>query len=237
MAQPPPRSFYRGKVCVVSGANRGIGLALTRALLDAGASVVAGCRSPDNASELQALMESHASQLQLGKLDVADKSSVHAFADMAPKAIDVVFNSAGINVDDQDVAHVTVEQMVASFRTNTLGPMLMMQALGTNVRAAKGRFANISSVMGSIEENESGGNTAYRASKAALNMVNKNFALFDDEIIYLTMHPGWVKTAMGGSNAQIDASQSASGLLETVAQATAADSGSFLRYTNDVIPW
>jgi NAD(P)-dependent dehydrogenase (short-subunit alcohol dehydrogenase family) len=231
MATAP--SFFRDKVCVVTGTSRGIGLALTRALVEAGADVFAGCRQPASAKALQDLVPAAGGRLHVLPLDVAKDASVATFAAALPQAVDVLFNNAGVNLpNDGAPADLSPATLMETLDVNTVGPLRVTNACLQRLRQAKApRVANISSVMGSIGENGMGGVTAYRVSKTALNMLTKNFALHEREVTFLAMHPGWVQTDMGGKErAPVPVTDSARGLLQVVAEATTAQSGTFVRF-------
>lgn len=239
MSQPQSHSYFQGKTCVVTGANRGIGLALCRALAVSGASVLAGCRRPQAAQELQALVKESQGRLRIETIDVSDDKSVAHFASHVPERLDVLFNNAGINLPgDTSPSTTSAAVMLETFNVNTLGPLRVTQSLLGKLHAASGRVANISSIMGSVTDNGIGGSTAYRVSKAGLNMLNKNFSLHEQGLIFLTMHPGWVKTDMGGKqNAPIEPEQSAAGLMKMVADADLSQSGTFIRFDGKIAPW
>lgn len=232
------RSYAQLNV-IVTGANRGIGLALVRHLLSRGAEVFAGARDPDGATELKALGGAD-KKLTVHRLDVTDDRSVKAFCDayQAP-SLDLLINSAGVNLEHgPSLTTLSPETLIKTLDVNTVGPLRMIQGLEKRLRASdKPMIANISSVMGSIQENESGGSGGYRISKTALNMLSRTLALEEPDILTLALHPGWVKTRMGGKNAQIDVDTSAQGLLEVIAQATKAESGGYVRYSGETIPW
>lgn len=232
--------FYTGKRVVITGANRGIGLALTTHLLDQGAIVHAGARQPDKAQDLSALHKKHGTQLHIAALDVQDTRNVAAFCSvLAATPIDVLINNAGVNLDHgRTFADLPADVLAETFDANTLGPYRMVQALLPALRGARHAVvANISSIMGSIADNASAGHIAYRVSKTATNMLTKCLALEETELIALTLHPGWVKTRMGGDHAQIDVNTSALGLLGVISRATTKDSGSYLRYNGERAPW
>lgn len=234
------KTHFTNTTCVVTGANRGIGLALTEALLAVGARVVAGVRQPAEAHELHALGRTQGHTLTVLPLDTRTDASVAAFAQSMPQgAIDVLINNAGVNLDGRaDVNTVTSEVMLNTFNINTVGPLRLTQALLPQLsQSAAPKVANISSVMGSIAENGQGGVAAYRTSKTALNMVTKCLALHNPKVVFLAMHPGWVHTAMGGPQAPVSTADSAQGLLEQIAAAGPKASGRFVRFDGVEAPW
>lgn len=233
-------AYYRAKTVVVTGANRGIGLALVKHLLKQGAVVYAGARHPEQAQDLRALDAEYGDALLVVSLDVQQQDSIAAFAKtLGASALDILINNAGVNLDKgRGVKDLPAEVLAQTFDANTLGPYRMVQTcLPALHRAPQPVVANISSVMGSIAENESGGHIAYRVSKTATNMLTKCIALEDDKLIALTLHPGWVKTRMGGDSAQIDVDTAAAGLLDVIIGATPKDSGNYFRYSGERVPW
>jgi NAD(P)-dependent dehydrogenase (short-subunit alcohol dehydrogenase family) len=128
--------------------------------------------------------------------------------------------------------------MQETFDTNVLGPLRMSQALLPHLRrASQPKLVNITSLMGSIADNSSGGSLAYRTSKAALNMVTKNFAREENGITVLCLHPGWVQTDMGGDRAPLTTKASAEGILDVVLKSGSGDTGKFFNYSGKELPW
>ncbi|RVU48059.1 SDR family oxidoreductase [Lujinxingia sediminis] len=227
---------------LVTGANRGIGLEFTRELLERGESVVATARNPERAEELQVLQGEHADRLAIFSLDIADVASIEAFVkELGARAIDVLINNAGILERCGELGEMDFEVIERSFRVNTIGTLRLTEALLPALRRATGdaKIVNLSSKMGSIAENSSGGSYAYRASKAALNMVTRSLALdlADEGIIVFVVHPGWVQTRMGGPNALIDTETSVTSLLDVIDNANASTSGSFKEWNGNTIAW
>ncbi|MEM9168817.1 MAG: SDR family oxidoreductase [Pseudomonadota bacterium] len=222
-----------GRTIVVVGANRGIGLEFVRQYLAAGERVVAACRDPSAATDLSALAVAGA--LVVHPCDVADEASVAGFAKAVGDApIDILVNNAG--VDGRAAATFDALDYAAFVRclnVNTVGPVRTIAALRANLRRSDGaRVANISSNLGGIAE-AGGGHYAYRASKAALNMLTKAIAedFRGDDVIVAAFHPGWVKTDMGGPHALIEAEESVSGMRAAIDRLEPGDSGGFFRYT------
>jgi NAD(P)-dependent dehydrogenase (short-subunit alcohol dehydrogenase family) len=221
---------------IVTGANRGIGLELVQQLIAQGHTVEAACRRPGDAQELWA------TGARVHAVDIVDGDSIAAFAralDGMP--IDLLINNAGVygnlrqRLQDFDYAAA-----VRAFEINALGALRMSQALLPHLRRGVGKkIAHISSTMGSIGATSSPGDLAYRMSKSALNMMSKSIAheLHDDRIISIVVHPGWVRTNMGGPNAPVLPSESARGVLEQIAAASFADSGAFLDFKGARCSW
>jgi NAD(P)-dependent dehydrogenase (short-subunit alcohol dehydrogenase family) len=221
---------------IVTGANRGIGLELVRQLLARGVKVEAACRRPGDAKEL------NATGARVHAVDVARDDSVAAFARaLDDVAIDLVINNAGVyggarqRMQDFDYASAT-----HTFETNALGALRVSQAFVPHLRRGTGKkLAHISSAMGSIGTTTSPGDLAYRVSKAALNMISRSIALelHDDRIISIVVHPGWVRTDMGGPNAPTTAAESARGILAQIDAVGLADSGAFVDFKGDRCAW
>jgi NAD(P)-dependent dehydrogenase (short-subunit alcohol dehydrogenase family) len=220
---------------LVTGANRGIGLELVKQLEGRGMNVIGTARKPAEAEALRA------TGARVEQLDVADSASLAALAkslDGVP--IDMLINNAGIMGHTAESFQQTdFAAIETTFVVNSLGPMRVTQALLDNLQAGRHKTViQISSVLGSIEQNQ-GGYYGYRASKAALNMMNKSLALelAGDGFTCVVMHPGWVKTRLGGKGAQITTVESVSGMLEVIAELDAEDNGGFFDYQGNEIPW
>jgi|SRR4051812_1658319 NAD(P)-dependent dehydrogenase (short-subunit alcohol dehydrogenase family) len=212
---------------VVTGANRGIGLELVRRLLARGDHVEAACRRPDDARELG---ETGA---RVHAVDVADGASVAAFAGaLGELPIDLVINNAGVFGDlRQRLADFNYEAATRTFEVNALGALRVSQALLPHLRRGTGKkLAYISSVLGSISNTTAPDHLAYRVSKAALNMIARSiaFELRDDQILSIVVHPGWVRTAMGGPNAPTSPAEAAEAILAQIDGATFTETGEFL---------
>jgi NAD(P)-dependent dehydrogenase (short-subunit alcohol dehydrogenase family) len=221
---------------IVTGANRGIGLELVRQLLARGANVVATCRQPSEAKELRA------TGARVHELDVASDASVASFArGLDSMAVDLLINNAGVYGDArQRVSDFDYAAATRTFETNALGALRVSQAFLPHLRRGIGKkIAHISSAMGSIGTTTSPGDLAYRMSKAALNMISKSIALelHDDYIISIVVHPGWVRTDMGGPNAPTTAAESARGILTQIDAAGFIDSGQFVDFQGARCAW
>ncbi len=225
---------------LITGANRGIGLEFVRQYAAAGYRVFACCREPHHAVALTSLAASSGERISLHRLDVSDFRQIEQLAaDLHGQAIDLLINNAGIYPNaafgslDYDAWH-------KAFLINTMAPAKTLECFVEHLAASRLRkVATLSSKMGSIADNGSGGSTLYRSSKAALNMVMKNLAI---ELKHLgiatcTLHPGWVKTDMGGANALITAEQSVAGMRQVIDRLTAQNSGRFTGYDGQEIPW
>jgi NAD(P)-dependent dehydrogenase (short-subunit alcohol dehydrogenase family) len=221
---------------IVTGANRGIGLELVRQLLARGDQVEAACRRPDEARELCA------TGARLHAVDVTDGASVAAFAHaLADVPVDLVINNAGVfGAERQRLQAFDFEAATRTFEINALGALRVSQAFLPHLRRGTGKkLAYISSILGSVGHTSAPDNLAYRMSKAALNMVARSiaFELHDDHIVSIAVHPGWVRTDMGGPNAPTSASEAAHAILARIDAATAADTGEFLDSRGAHVGW
>lgn len=228
---------------VVTGANRGIGLELVRQLASRGDTVEACARRPAEADALTALA---GDRVRIHPLDVRDPASVRALAgSLGDAAIDIVFNVAGVYGGSrqslsQMAEDLALDDVASTFDINASGPLRVAVALLPHVRrgAAK-KLVHVTSGMGSIGDNTSGGFYAYRMSKAALNIMSRSLAvdLRGDGIVSVVINPGWVQTDMGGDGAPTPVADSVRGILREVGRATLADSGEFLNWNGHRLPW
>lgn len=219
---------------VITGTSRGIGLELTRQGLSNGHHILAVARKPEVAYDLQRLRTEFPDRLEVLALDVTQRDAPEhlqkALGHWA--SLDLLINNAGIYEQDEDV-----DAFIRSFRTNTIAPFLLSEALLPKLSCAVApKVVSISSTMGSITST-SGGSYAYRASKAALNMIHKCFSLDHPDIISMVIHPGWVQTSMGGDDAQIPVEESAQGIWKVIDSLRPQDSGAFVDYQGRSLPW
>lgn len=222
---------------VITGANRGLGLEFAKQLLTSGHTIIAGVRRPED-------MEFHHEHMIVHQLDVASTTSVEAFAKnvrSSTDSIDVLVNNAG-RMDGrwQSLEEVDPEISLDVLNVNTIGPLRVSKALWPLLQSAQQtKVANISSLMGSIEDCMSGRSYAYRTSKTGLNMITKILAVEGqhDNISVTSYHPGWAKTDMGGERAPVPVSVSVKGLIELINEQTQERSGRFYEYTGDELPW
>lgn len=225
---------------LIAGANRGLGLEFVKQYAADGATVIAGCRDPDAASDLKALADQGDGKITIHALDVGDDGSVAAFKSaVGDTPIDIFVANAGVyGGQQQSFGEVDFEGWLKTLNVNTLGPVRLAQAFADNVAAAKGKLIAITSQMGSTAES-SGGYFAYRSSKAGLNMAFKGVALQlkDRGVVTAVFHPGWVQTDMGGKAAPLTPPDSISGMRKVIAGLTDADNGGFRDYSGKVLPW
>jgi NAD(P)-dependent dehydrogenase (short-subunit alcohol dehydrogenase family) len=222
---------------LVTGANRGLGLEFARQYVADGWRVIACCRSPKDAPELNKLGR----KVEVHALDVTSQDSIrHLAKALAGTPIDVLINNAGLHGDRRAFGETDVELWKRIFEVNTIAPAQILAALLENVAASpQGKVVNITSKVGSLGDGPSGGSYAYRSSKTALNMVMANAAheLKARGITVLLLHPGWVQTDMGGPTAPVSIEQSITGMRRVIDKATQAETGHFYDYTGRQLPW
>jgi len=244
--------------CLVTGANRGIGLEFVRQLLARGERVVATCRQPARAHELNQLAGEHPGRLHVLPLDVADPKAHAELArewplvvdDPAVDRIDLLVNNAGVLHSGERFGDVSAEQLDDSWRINARGPFLLTQALAPLLADASqphaggpardaARVANLSSQLGSIAGLDGFHTPSYAISKAAQNMASALLAdaLAPRGIVVLALHPGWVKTRMGGDGAQLAPVDAVAGMLAVIDGASMADSGRFVDHAGKPLAW
>jgi NAD(P)-dependent dehydrogenase (short-subunit alcohol dehydrogenase family) len=225
---------------VVTGANRGIGLEFVRQYLTRGDTVIAATRAVDTAA-LGELKVKYPASLRVLACDVASDTSVHSFAEAVGNiAVDVLINNAGVMSERGGLTELDMTNALDTYNINALGPLRVSRALLPHLRRGHGkRIANISSGLGSLSDNGSGGMYAYRLSKAALNMASRNMALelAHDGILSVAFNPGWVKTDMGGPSASITVDRSVQALITRIDALTTAESGGFYDWKGPVFAW
>lgn len=228
---------------LITGSNRGLGLEWTRQYIQLGWHVYATCRHPERADELQQLKQDHAN-ISLHRLDVTQPEEIATVAaQLDGQAIDILLNNAGVYLekfDQSKLRHFDYGDWEETFRVNTLGAIRVTEAFTKHVvRSQKRLVVAISSHMGSIAEIESPGSYAYRSSKAALNAAMKGISLElkQQRVGVLLLHPGWVKTRMGGARALIDTKESVDGMRSVVERFDLSMSGGFYRFDGSIIPW
>lgn len=251
---------------LVTGASRGIGLQIVETLASGGFSpgkIIATARQPASAQNLQELAEKYPN-IHVIALDVVNQESIEKSVEevghlVQHEGLNCLINNAGIKVV-ADFNTVTAEKMIENFHTNAVAPLMITKAylpLLKQAAASRGgagntgsmgiqraAVINMSSLLGSVELNWGEGANSfkwypYRTSKSALNMVSRCMAvdLEPDGILCMAIHPGWVQTDMGGSEAPLTTEESISSILSVIGGLTEKDHGSFLNFTGEVLPW
>ena len=234
---------------LVTGANRGLGLEFTRQLLARGDRVVATCRQPGKATALNALAGEYPGRLHVLPLDIAaPKTHAEMARELplvlggpdgdAPGRLDLLLNNAGVLHSGERFGRLDADTLEHSFRTNASGPLLLTQALAP-LLADGARVVNLSSRLGSIAGTGRFGTPSYNISKAALNMATVLLAqaLADRGIVVAAVSPGWVRTEMGGDDADVAPEDAVAGVLRQVDALGDGDSGRFLGTDGETIPW
>lgn len=219
---------------VITGANRGIGLALAQQFAERGDSVTAVCRS--SSDELEAVCD----QIVTG-IDVTDEASLAGLptvlAEMLAGSVDVLINNAGL-FHNESLEHMDANAIRQQFEVNALAPIALTAQLKP-LLASGSKVINITSRMGSIADNSSGQYYGYRASKAALNAISKSLALDlkPEGIAVAVLHPGFVQTRMVGFNGDVSPEQSAAGLMARIDELTLSNTGYFWHANGEPLPW
>jgi NAD(P)-dependent dehydrogenase (short-subunit alcohol dehydrogenase family) len=226
---------------LVTGANRGIGLALATAYAERGDTVLACCRDPSRATELRSLAKDHA--VQVLPLRVDDAASVAALArELATATVDVLVNNAGVSggpLDSQTATTVDFDAWAEAFAVNTMGPVRVMQALLPQLqRSRNAKVMSVTSQLGALSLDLALA-YGYSATKAALNKFMRLAAidLKPQGIAVGVIHPGWVKTDLGGPGAQITPAASAAGIVKVIDELTLETTGRFWKWNGSLHDW
>jgi NAD(P)-dependent dehydrogenase (short-subunit alcohol dehydrogenase family) len=227
-------------VILVTGAGRGIGLALTRAYAERRDTVIAAVRGATDLSGLDAIPQPARKWISTLTMDVADPGDIaRARRRLENEPIDVLINNAGIaGPDNQDALSMDYEGLQETLEINAIAPLRVANAFLPNIRSARGKIVTLSSQMGSMQSASSDA-LAYRVSKVASNRLMKGLAsdLKPLGIPVLIVHPGWVRTAMGGPNAPLSAEESAAGLIRLIDGLTLTKTGKFLSWNGKELAW
>lgn len=242
---------------LVTGANRGIGLGMVKMLIANQSfnveNVFATCRNKGKAKELMELEKNP--QLHVLETDLIDHGSFLNLASQVSqvvkdKGLNVLINNAGISSKFTRIGLVKSEDLLNHFKINTIGPIMLTQALLPLIKTAseknksstgvnKAIIVNMSSILGSISLNDQGGFYPYRTSKTAINVATKSLSidLKSFGILTVSIHPGWVKTTMGGANAPLEVEQSVTGICNFLKTINETHNGGFFDYEGKVLPW
>ncbi len=226
------------KNVVITGAGRGIGLALAKLYSENGFKVLGTYRKEDSAKDFLAFAKESKNVIAV-TADVTDANSFSALQAEIKKmgTVDILINNSGIIGDkESSLLKFDIEKSLEVFQVNTLGPMRITKLIAPFMNNG-GTIAHISSMMGSIQDNSSGGYYDYRMSKAALNMFNSCLAKEFKNLTCLVLHPGWVQTDMGGAGASVKVSESASGLYDVILKASLQQTGQFIDFRGKHLPW
>lgn len=243
---------------LITGCNRGLGLGIVKELIKLSKPpkyIFATCRDVKKAEELSNISQNHQNvkiiQIDLNNFNEYDRL-VQTVADTVKnEGLNVLFNNAGISPKSTRINFVKVEDLMDTFKTNTVAPIMLTKAFIPLLKKAalvnenaplgvgKAAIINMSSILGSIEANVEGGLYAYRASKTALNAATKSMSidLKDNKILCVSLHPGWVKTDLGGSKAPLDIETSCHKMIKTILNMNENHNGGFYRYDGKKLNW
>ena len=224
---------------LITGANRGLGLEFVRQYSQLGWSVLACCRNLSNSNELE-ILQKKISSIEIFQLDVGNLNEIKDLSNtLKDRTIDILLNNAGIYRSGA-LGSIDTEEWIESFKINTIAPYVVIKSFLNNVmRSNQKKIVSITSKMGSIDDNTSGGSYIYRTSKTALNSMMRSMThdLENTGISTLILHPGWVKTDMGGSNAWINSTESVTGMIQQIEKLSQKNSGEYVDYSGKTIKW
>ena len=226
---------------LITGANRGLGLEFVERYLESGDDVIATYRNEESSFDL-INMRDERSNLKLLHLDVSSNKSLNSFAEnLGDSTIDIFINNAGVyGPRNSSFENVNEENWIPAIKVNAIAPLLLTQLIIKNIRAGTDKkLIYITSKMGSIDDNKGGGAYVYRSSKTALNAIVKSLSvdLKNEKIAVALIHPGWVKTDMGGPNALIERDTSVRGMTEVISNLDISSTGNFYNYDGSIIAW
>ncbi len=228
---------------LITGANRGIGLEFVKQFHARNDIVLATCRNPGNAVDLQLLSAENEGRFTVLRLDVTDRESIESAARSVMEhtgGLDILINNAGVSPRGERHYNLDGDSMLQVFQVNAVGPMIVSQMFLDLLRQGNNpKIVNITSQMGSITSKQDGGHYSYSGSKAALNMLTRllSFDVESDGIVVVALHPGWVQTDMGGEHAKLTPQESVRGLIDVISRLTMDDSGKFYTWEGRELPW
>ena len=230
------------KTVLVTGANRGLGFEFCLQYAQAGWQVFAACRDPQKAQDLNRIAEQYKS-IQVVTLDVSQHDQIDSLAlKFMGEPLDLLISNAGVYGDSvgQGFGAINYSDWRDTLEINVMSAIKLAEAFREPLaKSEQGLFVAISSLMGSIADNNSGGSLLYRSSKAALNAAMKSlsFDIKSSGIGVLIFHPGWVRTDMGGPNGLCDAPESIAGMRQQIEQFEMQQTGQFIKYDGTKMPW
>ena len=229
------------KNILITGANRGLGLGFAKKCLKKNVHVLATVRDIKGSKELLALKERFPDNLEIFELDLLKKKAGYTLANfLGERPIDILINNAGVGSTNQHFEAVSPKPWLEVLKVNLIAPLMVTQSIIDNVKKGSDKkIYFLSSQLGSIADNTSGGMYIYRSSKTGLNQVIKSLSvdLKPQGITVVSLHPGWVKTDMGGPNAPISIDESIDGMMQVIYATDISDTGRFLNYKGKELPW
>lgn len=246
------------KSILITGCNRGLGLGIVKHLLRLSSppnTIIATCRNLEKAEELRNIAESN-KNVHILQLDVKEFNKYDEFVNklsniVKEDGLNVLFNNAGMSPKFTRLNLVKSDQLLEAYLTNTMAPIMLSKSVGPLLKKAaksnkagpmgvqKAAIINMSSMLGSVELNTTGGLYPYRCSKAALNIASKSLSLDlkDDGILVTCLHPGWVKTDLGGNNAPMEINDSVSSIVKLLYNLNEQHNGGFYDFDGKSMPW
>ena len=226
---------------LITGANRGLGLGFVKRYLEKKVNVICTTRRIPESEELLACKAQHPNNLEILELDLLKEDAASSLAKLLKyKPIDILINNAGVGSSNQHFEAVSSKPWLEVLKVNLIAPLLITQSIIDNVKkSSTKKIYFLSSQLGSIGENTSGGMYIYRSSKTGLNQIVKSLSvdLMKHKITVISLHPGWVKTDMGGPNAPISVDKSIDGMIRVIETTGIRDTGKFLNYDGRELPW
>jgi len=224
---------------LVTGANRGLGYEFVKQYSENGFDVLACCRNVHEAKKLKEL-QGISDNIKIYELDVGNIKIIKNLSQqLQNETIDVLINNAGI-YRSSTIGNINYDEWIESFKVNTIAPYQIVENfLNQIINSDLKKVVSITSKMGSIDDNTSGGSYIYRSSKTALNSMMRSLThdLKNQGVATLTLHPGWVRTDMGGPGGWINSIESVQGMIKQIDKLTIDDSGKYLDYAGKTINW
>ena len=226
---------------LITGANRGLGLGFVKSFLAKNVNVICTTRNIPGSKELLECKKKYPKNLQILELDLLGENSENSLSDLlSDKPIDIFINNAGVGNSNQRFGVVSSKPWVEVLKVNLIAPLTVTQSIIENIKKGLDKkIYFLSSQLGSIEDNTSGGMYIYRSSKTALNQVVKSLSvdLKPMGITVISLHPGWVKTDMGGPNAPVSIDESIKGMMKVIDATDIRNTGTFLNFDGQGLPW
>ena len=226
---------------LITGANRGLGLGFVKKYLEKNVHVLCTTRDISGSKELLECKERYPNNIEIFELDLLKENGAETLANqLNGMPIDILINNAGVGSSNQHFEAVSSKPWLEVLKVNLIAPLIITQSLIENVKKSSVKKINfLSSQLGSIEDNTSGGMYIYRSSKTGLNQVVKSLSvdLKPKGITVVALHPGWVKTDMGGPNAPVSIDESVEGMIRVIETTDIKDTGKFLNYDGRELPW
>ena len=226
---------------LITGANRGLGLGFVKSFLAKNVNVICTTRNIPGSKELLECKKKNPKNLEILELDLLGENSENTLSDLlSDKPIDIFINNAGVGISNQRFGVVSSQPWVEVLKVNLIAPLTVTQSIIENIKKGSDKKIYIlSSQLGSIQDNKSGGMYIYRSSKTALNQVVKSLSvdLKPMGITVISLHPGWVKTDMGGPNAPVSIDESIKGMMKVIDTTDIRNTGTFLNFDGQGLPW